>query len=81
MAKSVVETVSPFSGHNKTCCLKNLRGESLHLLQMFEQAIPLIRGVAQFECLKGGWTEAALFREVCQGCMSRGALQLAAKPA
>ena len=55
MAETVVETVSTLARYDQTSRLQELRGEPFHLLQMLQQAVPLIRRIAKAERLLGGW--------------------------
>ena len=80
MAKTVVEAIATLAGDHQSSCLQQLSRKAFHLLQMLQQAVPLVRGITETECLLSGECQAAGFREVGKGLLTRRAAQLAAKP-
>ena len=81
MAEAVVETIPPLAGHHQPGGFQQLRAQPLHLLQVGQQAIPLLGGVAELEGLQGGLTEAPAIAQIGQGRGTNRAAQLAAEPA
>ena len=81
MAEAVIKPISPFAGNHQPRCLKQFRSQSLHLLQMLEQAIPLIRRITQLELIEGGFAQAAGLPQVAK-CIGTGfSPELGTKPA
>ena len=70
LPEAVVVAVAPLTGHHKACRLKQFRLQSLHLLQMAQQAIPALRRIAELEGFQGGLVEPALVAQIGQGCSS-----------
>ena len=81
MAETVVETSAPLAGHHQAGGLQQLRGHALHLAQVFQQAVPSVRGVAQLEVLQAGGGQLPLPLQVSQGLLALRPPQLALKPA
>ena len=81
MTKTVVEPITSLTRNHQSSRFEQFRSQSLHLLQMLQQAIPLIRGITQFKCVLDGRTESTLFREVVEGLLTSRTPQLTAKPA
>ena len=81
MAEAVIKTVPPFAGNHQSCCLQQFWSQSLHLLQMLEQAIPLIGRVTQLELIEGGFAQAAGLTQIAK-CISTGVCsELCTEPA
>ena len=49
MAETVVEAASPLAGHHQAGIQQQLRRLLLHRLQIDQQAIPAVRGIAKLE--------------------------------
>ena len=47
--KTVIEPIASLTGHDQSSSFEQVRSQPLHLLQMLQQAIPLIRGITQFK--------------------------------
>ena len=80
MAESVVEPVATLAGHHEAGSLQQLWCQALHLLQMVQQAIPLIRGIAQLKRVLRRRGQSPLRREIRQGLLASRALELRSKP-
>ena len=80
MPEAVIETIAALPRHHQTCGFEMLRIQSLHLLEVLQQAIPLIRRITQFKLLKGGVTKSTLVLQVTQRISTGCNLQLAPKP-
>ena len=81
MTEAVVEAVAPLAGNHKTGGFQKLGGKTLHLLQVLEQTVPLVRGVTQLKGLLGGQAQAAGLTEIGLSQLSGGTEQLSAEPA
>ena len=81
MAEAVIKPITALARHHQTSCLQKLGSQSLHLLKMLQQTIPLIRRVAELEGLLGSRTQPSGLADVFEGFCARGRHQLATKPA
>ena len=81
MAKTVVEAIPPFAGYHQPGGLEQLGPQPFHLLEMLDQAIPLLGGVPQFKTVEGGLAQPALSGEIGKGALAFRTTQLATKPA
>ena len=80
MAEPVVEPIATLTGHHEAGSLQQLWCQTLHLLQMAEQAIPLIRGIAELKRVLRRRGQSPLRREIRHGLLASRALELRSKP-
>ena len=80
-AKAVIKPLAPLARHHQAGRLQQLRSKALHPLQMSEQTIPLIRGIAQLEGLQAGLAEAAVLLQIAKRLLAIGRAQLGTEPA
>ena len=80
VTKTVVEPIAPLTGNHQSSRFEQVRRQSLHLLQMVQQAIPLIRGITQLKRVLDGRTQSTLFGEVIERLLTSRTAQLGAKP-
>ena len=77
--EAVVEAIPALARHHQPGRLQPGGLEALHLLEVLEQPIPLIGGIAQFKRLDRGGLQAPAFLEVSPGWGSLRRQQLAAE--
>ena len=66
MTETVIKTVAAFARNHQTRCFQKFRSESLHLLQVLQQTVPLIWCIAKFELFKRGFVQAACFTQIAK---------------
>ena len=81
MAETVIEPLAPLPGHHQSRRLQLLNRQLLHLLQIVDQAIPALRGIAQLKALNAALIKTALLLEVGQGSGPLQLAQVAPEPA
>ena len=81
MAKAVIEATSTLARHNETRRFQQLRSQSLHLLKMGQQTIPLIRCVAELKRVLSREAESPNVTEVRASLQAALSQKLAAEPA
>lgn len=80
MTETVVEAITAFTRHNQTRSFQELGSESLHLLEVLEQSIPLIGCIPELELFERGFVQTACLAQIAQGISPLGCSELRTEP-
>ena len=80
MTETVIEAVAALTGHDESSRFQQFGRHPLHLLQMAQQTIPLIGGIAKFKTLEGGLTQPSRLTQIGQRLSADRLLELTAEP-